>query len=417
MRNDIEDRAPDLRVLLESAHVPPPRVDLERAVESGVRVKRRRWYAAAGGVTVLATVGTIALTQALGSPLAQRPDGVDTLIGDAPKPYSTCTVATLPMPDKQEFAGYVAADPTGRYAVGGVAGPNGNTRAVLWTDGEPRVLKVAAKSAEARDVNAAGVVVGSATAENGREFAWVYRDGKVRELRTDLAGSVIARAITERGDVLGDVWTSRQSVTVVWKGDDLNVVVRVKLPKDVGPRDVDEDGEMVGGTQVEADGTAGQPMAWAPDGTPRLLALPAGFTGGQATSVRGGWAVGWVSRAATETPSTTEPTMVRPDSADPGRSVRDSQAFVPVRWDLATGAVTTWPDRVGPAEAVNSAGWVVLTSPPNGGPAAVVRDGQVYELDESENGFPMTLSDDGRRLYGMPIGNDRAGMDLLAWTC
>ncbi|MEH1129548.1 hypothetical protein [Micromonospora sp. CPCC 206061] len=415
MRNDTEDRAQDVRVLLEGAHVPPPRVDLERAVESGVRVKRRRWYAAAGGVTALAMVGTFALTQALGSPLAEGPDGVDTLVGDSAKPYSDCTVNALPMPDEQEFAGYVAADPTGRYAVGGVAGPNGETRPVLWTDGKPQVLKVRAKSAEARDVNAAGVVVGSATAETGREFAWLYRDGKVRELETpDLSGSVIARAITERGDVLGDVWTSRRSATVFWKGDDLDAVVQVKLPGDVGARDLDEDGAMVGGTQLEADGKAGRPMAWALDGAPKPLALPEGFTGGQATAVRGGWAVGWVSKAP---PETTEPSVSRPGGVEPAAPANESQTYIPARWELATGAVTTWPDRVGPAEAVNAAGWVVLTSPPNGGSAAVVRDGQVYELDESENGFPMTLSDDGRRLYGMPIGNDRAGLDLLSWNC
>ncbi|MCW6006346.1 hypothetical protein K1W54_17450 [Micromonospora sp. CPCC 205371] len=387
-------RAQDVRVLLESANVPSPRVDLARAVRSGTRVRRRRWYAATGGVTALAVVGTFALTQALGSPLAQGPDGVDTLVGDSAMPYTNCAVRALPMPDAQEFAGYVAADPTGRYAVGSVAERDGSTRPVLWTDEKPRVLTVRAKSAEARDVNAAGVVVGSATAENGREFAWVYRDGRVSELKAPgLSGSVMALAINERGDVLGNVWNPKTSTTVVWQGDDLGAVVRVRMSAGAGPRDIAEDGTLVGGSQADASARPGRPMAWALDGTPEPLDLPEGFTRGQATAVRGGWAIGWVS----------------PERAP--------SALTPVLWELATGAVTAWEDRAGRAEAVNAAGWTVLASAPDGESAAVVRDGQLYELGGSANGFPMTLSDDGRRLYGTPIDTGRPGMDLLSWSC
>lgn len=413
----MDNRAQDVRVALESANVPSPRVDLVRAVEAGTRVRRRRWYAAAGGVTALAMVGTFALAQALGSPPAQGPDGIDTLAGDPVKPYTNCTVRTLPMPDAQEFAGYVAADPTGRYAVGGVAERDGSTRAVLWTDGKPQVLDVRAKTVEARDVNAAGVVVGSATAENGREFAWIYRDGAVRELRvTGLPGSATARAVNERGDVLGGVWTSKRSMTVVWTGEDLGSVVQVRTTGDAGPRDIAEDGTLVGGTQSEASAKPGRPMVWTPDGTPKQLDVPAGFTGGHATAVRGGWAIGWLSKAATEQYATDAPLTIKPQT-NPTRVAMDVSTSIPARWELSTGAVTTWPERAGPAEAVNAAGWAVLTSPPGGGPAAVVRDGQVYEVAGSANGFPMTISDDGRHLYGMPTGSDRAGMDLLLWTC
>lgn len=412
MRNDIDERerADDVRVLLETAHVPPPRVDIARAVESGVRVRRRRWYAAAGGVTALAMVGTVAVTQALGSPLAQGPDGVDTLVGDAPKPYSSCTVRTLSTPDGEDFAGYAAADPTGRYVVGGVTGADGDIRPVLWTDGEPEVLRVRAQSAEARDVNAAGVVVGSATAADGREFAWLYRDGKVSELDgAGLAGSVVARAITERGDVLGEVWTAKQATTLLWKGGDPEAVVPLRVDGDATARDMDENGTLVGGTQNDAVGKPGTPMVWAVDGEPKALDVPEGFTGGQATGVRGGWAVGWVSRPAAE--------VTPPAGADAVGSVRQSHTFVPARWELATGAVTVWPERAGPAESVNTAGWVVLTSLPDGGPAAVFRDGELYELSGSKAGAPATISDDGRRLYGTPTSTDRAGLELLAWSC
>ncbi|MGN9906772.1 hypothetical protein ACTMTJ_04365 [Phytohabitans sp. LJ34] len=438
MSDPFEERADDVRVLLETARVPPANADLSRAIEAGGVVRRRRRYAAVAAATVFALAGTAAVGQAL-----DRTEGADRLdvpIGETvtstPPPFSTCTVAALPAPaGKGRLTGQVVADPTGRYAAAGLVRPDGSVRPVLWTGGEPKVLPAVGTNAEPRAVNSSGVVVGTSATADGGPLAWIYHDGSTVKLApVDGYEWWTPLAVDEGGDVTGEAWRGVRFAVVSWPhADPLRGPVLLTRPGDVRGSGVGGDGTVVG---TRGEGAA--PYAWHPDGTGRALDLPPGAAAGQVLAVRGHWAAGWVGLPVEEGPPPAHQVAPRVQGSEPDRRVLDmlgkavaggNLVTAPARWDLRTGEVTHWPDLAMPATAVNATGWVAI--PGDAGPTVISPAGKLTTLPGPADGYPTALSDDNRRLYGERFPQppeagalstkERAatatGTELLMWSC
>ncbi|BCB91524.1 hypothetical protein [Phytohabitans suffuscus] len=428
MNEEYEERADDVRVLLETAHVPPARADLARAVAAGTVVRRRRRYAAVAAATVFAVAGTAALGQAL-----DRTGGGDRMevpIGETvtsrPAPFSACTVRALPPPPGEGvLSGQVVSDPTGRYAAASLVRPDGTTRPVLWTDGEPEVLPAVGYGAQPRAVNSSGVVVGASSTKDGGPLAWVYRDGRATAL-AEVAGYEwwVPLSVNERGDVTGEAWRGVRFTVVSWPHAEPLAGPALAKSGDVRGSGVGGDGTVVG-----TRGEAADPYVWHDDGTGRALQLPPGAVTGQALTVRGDWAAGWVglyTRTAPPDPGVAPRTQggeVDTQGGEVDERVRDQTGrtggggklvTAAARWDLRTGRVTHWPERVMPATAVNASGWVA--APGEGGPTVISPRGEVTALPGPADGYPTALSDDNRRLYGerVPQGTEAGvGADAL----
>ncbi|MFC0532754.1 hypothetical protein [Phytohabitans kaempferiae] len=436
MTDELEERADDVRVLLETAHVPPARADLARAITAGAVVRRRRRYAAVAAATVCALAGTAVAGQALDA--TGGGDRMEVPIGETvtapPGPFTSCAVRALaPPPGEGSLTGQVVADPTGRYAAASVALPDGTVRPVLWTDGEPRLLPGVGGSAQPRAVNSSGVVVGGgALVDDGKPLAWILRDGQMR-LLAGVPGHEwwIPLAIDERGDVTGEAWRAMRFTVVSWPavGDGSPILAE--------PAGVRGSGIGADGTVVGTRGEDAAPYVLRPDGTGRTLELPPGASTGQAMAVRGDWAAGWVGLPVTSPPSSVA-VAPRAQGGETDRRVLDllgkasgggKVVTAPARWDLRTGAVEYWPDRAMPATAVNAAGWVAM--PGDGGPTVISPEGRAITLPGPADGYPTALSDDNRRLYGerlQPTVDADASLakerrakvgttELLMWHC
>lgn len=439
MTEQFEERADDVRVLLETAHVPPANADLARAIEAGGVVRRRRRYAAVAAATVFALAGTAAIGQALDR--VGEGDRLDVPIGEtltstpAPAPFSTCTVEALPSPAADGLlTGQVVADPTGKYAAASLVQPDGTIHPVLWTDGLPRVLPTIGENAQPRAVNSAGVVAGTSSTDGGGALAWVFRDGHATKL-APVKGYEwwVPLAVDERGDVTGEAWRGMRFTVVTWsRAEPFDGPVLLTKPGDVRGSGVGGDGTVVG---TRGEGTA--PYAWHPDGSGRALDLPPGAAAGQALAVRGHWAAGWVGLPEEKAPSGGQ-VAPRAQSGEPDRRLLDllgktaiggKLATVPARWDLRTGEVKHWPDRAMAATAVNASGWIAV--PGDAGPTVISPAGEATALPGPVDGYPTTLSDDNRRLYGervpqapegaAPATKERAlkgvATELLMWRC
>jgi uncharacterized membrane protein len=270
--------AKTLDVVERAAPGPPP--NLVELVNAGLRQRRRRHLVAASAATAVALV-TVAVVAILASTSPQggvaiAPTGV--AISPAPYPSNVvtgaCTVRELPLPSS--FRGQAQlveandVDPTGRYVAGFVSDGLASW-AVLWVDGQPRVLGKDAGFAVA--VNSAGVVVGQ-----GGNSSWVYRGGQINPL-PQLPGTNVAEpvAINSRGDIVGD----SDIGGVIWPGDQPGQVQPVGAVKTIGG--VSDDGLMVG---VDSTNEA---QLWNPDGT--VHPLPPGF-GYRPQMVAGPWVLG-----------------------------------------------------------------------------------------------------------------------------
>jgi hypothetical protein len=207
--------------------------------------------------------------------------------GQAQAP-TACTVHRLPTP-KGVTMGLVAhGDPTGRYLVGRVY-PRSNdlngVTPVIWADGKVISVPMPGEDADLWGINASGHAVGSSFMPNGDqgsiETAWLYRDGQLIQLHGSYAD---ARAINAAGVIVGQ----DRRTPVVWRSPDADPT---PLTTESGEAyGIDHDGTIVGSLWVNG---SDRPVVWYPDGSQHDLLMPDGFTQGRAFSVQSGWATGW----------------------------------------------------------------------------------------------------------------------------
>jgi hypothetical protein len=417
----------------DDVEVPPHGLDLDAIVQVGRRQVRRRRMAAAGGTAaVLAAVVAIPAMMAWRTSTSGGPTGVWPA-SSGPLPLLDCDATALPLPaeyaepepETYPYALLTAMDPTGRYAIGnaylqrlGNAGdssvPDG---VVVWDDGRPTMPSPLRGYTEAQDVNPDGVVVGY-NSTGGQ--AWIYRDGRVSRLPTpDGYDSAEAKAINAAGDVAGTAAVDDGSQTmVVWPADDRDNPRVLAAPpgRDVVASGITDDGLVLGEYYAEdqgGDGPAGTGVyLWQPDGTRVELPVPDGAYDVLGTAVRGNWAVGTVMVEPEGPQQTAQPPSLRWDL-----SIRKLQ-LVP-----ATGGV---PNQV---TDVSAAGDLLFLVPP-----AVIRGGDAYALpDPVEEGtvtppdtaydvYVQSISDDGSMIAGNVYFKDAPGQDAavahpVMWRC
>lgn len=166
-----------------------------------------------------------------------------------------------------------------RYAVG-VTGQRpllgGNIvdpRGTLWDDGTV-VLRAGDRFPQFRDVNSAGIVVGSTIADDGFIGVTIDHDGTPTALPADPEWTgYSAWAINNAGDIAGWAHIGTQTNLVVWPGDAPGTYRETAAPE-LSSRflvDIDEQGRVI----VQTDSGAGGGFVVGPDGRWHGLA-PAG---------------------------------------------------------------------------------------------------------------------------------------------
>jgi hypothetical protein len=264
-------------------------IDVPRAMADGRRLRRRRrqW---AGGVAVAAAVVLVAAGgMVVASGLNDR-KALPSPVATAPAPPTGCTVAALPFVG-QERTWVKAGDPTGHYLAGNDLNSH---RVLIWKDG---ALVSTSPHAEmvVNGVNSHGVAVGGGY-DHGVQHARVYQDGTVTQMSD---GESDAKAINSAGVIVGslDGNVSINSVPARWASAGA-AAERLPLPAGMmhgEARGITEDGTIWGLVSKDTR-TDPQGMLWFPDGTSRLLSLPA--VAGvrqpvfQVDSIIGGWAYG-----------------------------------------------------------------------------------------------------------------------------
>ncbi|MEV7623608.1 hypothetical protein [Actinoplanes sp. NPDC089786] len=368
---------------LRERPVPPLDVDLGRAMATGRRrVRVRRTVAVAG------TAAFTTLAVAVGVMAGTREKPAPPSLG-AP-PGLSCRVSALPLPPGETQGGALAVDPSGRYAVGAVAGSEETGeqgKALLWDNGRLRVLDVPGFAPTPLAVSSTGVVVGGVTRDH-RLHAWAYVGGKVVNLADDGEGAT-ANGVNGRGDMVGVVNRPGDiSHAVMWPAGRPEAVHSLSAPGVAGATAISEAGVVVG----FADS---RPYVWDSAfkaGRP-LPALSGGSEGG-VLGLAGGWVVG---------------------TSGPGDR--------PVVWNLAR-------DRVEPVTAIKPAavtttGTLVGTSAAAGSAppyrdASILVGGKARELphltERRDTDEAAGVSADGRVIVGRQATGAGAETPLL-WRC
>lgn len=369
---------------LRERPVPPLDVDLGRAMATGRRRVRVRRTVALTGTAALTT-----LAVAVGVMAGTREKPAPPSLG-AP-PGLSCRVSALPLPPGETQGGALAVDPSGRYAVGAVAGSEETGeqgKALLWDNGKLRVLDVPGFAPTPLAVNSAGVVVGGVTREH-RLHAWAYVGGKVVTL-ADNGGGATANGVNSRGDIAGVIYRpGDRTEAVTWSADRTDTVHTITAPKNSGAKAISETGVVVG----FADS---RPYVWKTafeEGGRPLPALPGGSEG-SVLGLAGDWAIG---------------------TSGPGDR--------PVVWDLARGRVEP-VTAIKPA-AVTATGTLVGASAATGSAppysdASLLAGGKVYELphltERRDTDEAAGVSADGRVVVGRQATG--AGRETpLLWRC
>jgi hypothetical protein len=335
----------ELRERLGTVPVPPTRLQVDGLVAAGRRRVRRRRVLQAGCGAALVT-GLLAGAPMLVS--GRTPQQVA-----APPATVRCAVAELPLPAGVQRVAVSAVDPGGRYVVASSIEENGESRSVLWTDGNPKILPRYAVA-----VNASGTVL----AVGGDEKRWNsvvrYAGGVPTELRLPAGGWIVQPypALNARGDVLATIFPpvggAGETQVLLWPAGS-DQATRVSLPAGAESVGLADDGTVVG--TVHASTT----FAWDRRGLAARPELPAEQSI-WVSSVRGGQATG---------------------------NLRPSGHVA--RWDLRTGEVTRMP-FTGLARAANARGWVVVDGAIRSADATVelpTIDGAVSEaVDVADNG-------------------------------
>ncbi|MFI6067131.1 hypothetical protein ACIA47_18015 [Micromonospora sp. NPDC051227] len=376
--------------LLRSVPVPEPRVDLRRAVRDGRRRRRRRRVGGIAALTVLAGVGVVGAVQAGGTAgppvptppaLAVSPAGSGSAV---PRPPLTCQASWLSQPIGGPVAVANRVDPSGRHIVGDVGTGQEDGRVVLWTDGRSVVLPAGARHAAA--VNASGDVVGT----DGDGTGWLYRNGKLHFLATPPGyDAVLVHAVNGRGDIVGTARRFDDSHhAVLWSTDQPQKYRLVGQPGS-SATGITEDGTIVG--------TMGErPYRWTPQGVGSALAVPDGYRRASVDSARGEWAIGMV----------------------PGGKRSGAVQMLPVRWNLATGAVNLLP--FSGANGVAGNGELLVS---DGAPLVVAPDGTSRRLPghpevratEAGTYTAEGISDDGLTVVGAV--HEKRAYRPLVWRC
>ncbi|MFE9192782.1 hypothetical protein ACFYL6_24600 [Micromonospora sp. NPDC007208] len=379
-----------IAALLRSVPVPEPRVDVSRAVRDGRRRRRRHRVGGIAALTVLAGVGVVGAVQVGGTASTPAPTTPALAVSPAetgsatPRPPVTCQASWLSQPIDGPVAVANRVDPTGRHIVGDIGTGQEDGRVVLWSDGRPVVLPAAARYAAA--VNASGYVVGT----NGDGTGWVYRDGKLRFLATPPGyDAVLVHAVNGRGDIVGTARRSDDSHRAVLWSVDHPQRYRLLGERGSSATGITEDGAIVG--------TMGElPYRWTPQGVGAALAVPDGYPRASVDSAHGEWAIGMV----------------------PGGERGGAVQMLPVRWNLATGAVNVLPF---PGVAGIAGNGDLLVA--DGAPLVVALDGTTRRLPgrpevrttEAGTYTAEGISDDGLTVVGAVYENQ--AYRPLVWRC
>ena len=381
----------------------PAAVSVHDAMVEGRRRRRNRTATGLVGAVALATAAVLAgpaIVHALGrddgraggeqqgsstvatSQAAVLPAGPPP--GTAGPPPANCTINRLPTPPGVTMAIASGIDPSGRYAVGRTYRfiPGGIDEVpTIWHDGTLTPVPLEGADPILRDATSAGHAVGiSFPADaDGKRAAWLYRDGQVSRLPgEDADAAAINSADVVVGSVAGRpaVWTSPTAEPTL-------------LSSQRGwAAGIDEDGTIVG----SLDGVGA--VVWYPDGSMHELPAPPGVTGTNADGLDAGWATG---AGATES------------------------GFVGLRWNVRTGASTTYP-LVDRTHGASQDGSVIGTD--DEGHPLYLHEGSPTRLPtlttplNSTDNFPNAISRDGRTIAGQAVlgDADRTFVAVL-WTC
>ncbi|MFF5291093.1 hypothetical protein [Paractinoplanes globisporus] len=394
----------ELRDRLETATVPPSRLEVGTLVADGRRrvTRRRTWRAAGGAALAVAVLVTVPV-------LLGRPHKPSVVVDNAPSSPSSnppsakptpsqssapvaCAIKALPVPAGLRDVTVSGVDPTGRYIVGNAT--RGDFKPVLWADGKAHALPMLEASMELDNVNSGGIVVGLAGVADKTVFR--YQNGKYTRLRTP-AGNWHAYpepVINTAGDIVVNVEPSgntggKDSIVLFWPAGQTSAR-KLPLPAGANVMAILDDGTLVGALYVDGVAIAG--YSWDQQGHGRKLPTPAGQNGA-AYAARGDWATGgfWPNQtAALWNLRTGEMREIRaPKDAD----------LPPAMADL------------GPGEQVNDDGWVVA-----GGYA--MRDGDPAKLTvpAHQRASAVAISDDG-----LVVGNAQSSAGELVgprtWRC
>jgi hypothetical protein len=403
-----DERAVRLLTPLRGEPEGPARIDVGRAMAEGRRRRvLRRWsggLALAAVTSVTAAGGTLAATALRdGAPLPEptplaTTSAAASAMPAAPAGPKDCRVDRLPT-GRVTKAVVTAGDPSGRYLTGRLYNnPAANT--IIWRDGKILARPtVPGDDGRLYDINRSGVAVGSGFVTDDRQQAYVYRDGKV----TALDGrATAANAINDAGVVVGSIGEVLNEAPARWNSVD-GKVTRLPLPDGVthGTADgIAEDGTVLG--SVEAPGKLeGTGYLWLPDGTGRMLPLPA------------------VGRKKAD--------FFWPESiidgVVAGRAVFDdekngSRTFASFRYRIADGTYEQLAQTVIPAIIAEN-GWVAGDL---GGPV-VLAGNETVKLPRHPKGSDYqiwSISVDGRVIGGSSsstLPDNKVGNDPLVWTC
>ncbi|MEV6928765.1 hypothetical protein AB0M46_30330 [Dactylosporangium sp. NPDC051485] len=409
-----EHNAGDLLRTLPGHSSRPPAVDIARAMREGRRRRTARRATVAGAFVVAALVAAglpaVLLTSRddsappAGTPTTtpaatQRPSGLP-VIPNAQVPTS-CRAERLPENGNGQTL-MTAADPAGKIFYG-LTDPNGGDQAVVrWQDGKLTKVPVPGPYPTVSAVNDGGLAAGYSD-DHGRKTAFLLRDGKIVDLPRPQ--DIEPVGINSHGDVVGHWISGAGARPAVWRDPGAEPEF-LPLPEGAvwgEPKAIADDGTVVGVVSFGAQQFA---YAWAPDGTPRRLAVPEGTpvtpADGQNPGpsvvvewARGEWASGMVGKYT-----------------DQAR---------PVRWNLRTGNVDTLSGIAIPGGPINGLGWVAGETADGrgmllaGGRRIPLPDAYGYHGRVPAN-TPAFVSDDGRVVAGQSFDSHGAYHAVL-WRC
>jgi hypothetical protein len=412
---EFDNTVQELRELDDDSFA-PPRVDLMAAMATG-RARRRNRRLAGAGASVVGVVAVIAAAPfALDAihhhakapaPIAAASTGATPTFSASSAPTAlTCVEHRLPVPDRQ-LSTSATGEPSGRYLEGNVYSSAGHlAEAVIWDNGKVSAtfsIPGASQDAGLVDISSTGVAIGTSYSGDS-ERSWIYQDAKVSRLAGPAGAGAVA--INDQGVVVGTLQPpgSGDQTPIVWRTP-TSTAKRLPLPANSAggqAQDIDADGTIVGTLSLTKTPGADEGVAWRPDGTIRILPLPAikGVNGLRIHQIHDGII-----------------------SAEAEIITKDESAFVPVTYDLKTGAYNKF--QVGPMwmRASNARGWIIGSGVP--GEAIILWTPGTGPIT-LKSGYPRnsplaitSITDDGNTIIGTDTAtkNGEGVYFPVAWRC